>query len=27
VDAGFGKVYRLQGNFAAWVDAGYPVES
>jgi len=27
VDAGFTKVYRLQGNFAAWVDAGYPVET
>jgi rhodanese-related sulfurtransferase len=26
VDAGFSKVYRLEGNFQAWVDAGYPVE-
>ena len=26
VDAGFDKVYRLAGNYAAWVDAGYPVE-
>ena len=26
VDAGFPTVYRLQGNYAAWVDAGYPVE-
>lgn len=26
VDAGFTTVYRLQGNYAAWVDAGYPVE-
>lgn len=26
VDAGFTKVYRLAGNYAAWVDAGYPVE-
>ena len=26
VDAGFMKVYRLEGNYAAWVDAGYPVE-
>jgi len=26
VDAGFGMVYRLQGNYSAWVDAGYPVE-
>ena len=27
VDAGFTNVYRLEGNFAAWVDAGYPVET
>jgi rhodanese-related sulfurtransferase len=27
VDAGFSSVYRLQGNYAAWVDAGYPVET
>jgi rhodanese-related sulfurtransferase len=27
VDAGFTNVYRLQGNFKAWVDAGYPVET
>ena len=26
VDAGFEKVYRLEGNYSAWVDAGYPVE-
>lgn len=26
VDAGFTKVYRLQGNYQAWVDAGYPTE-
>jgi Rhodanese-related sulfurtransferase len=26
VDAGFKDVSRLQGNFKAWVDAGYPVE-
>ena len=26
IDAGFKNVYRLQGNYAAWVDAGYPVE-
>lgn len=26
VDAGFKKVYRLKGNYSAWVDAGYPVE-
>jgi len=25
-DAGFSKVYRLEGNFGAWVDAGYDVE-
>jgi adenylyltransferase/sulfurtransferase len=25
-DAGFEKVYRLEGNYGAWVDAGYPVE-
>lgn len=26
VDAGFGPVYRLEGNYSAWVDAGYPIE-
>ena len=26
VDAGFKNVYRLAGNYQAWVDAGYPVE-
>jgi Raf kinase inhibitor-like YbhB/YbcL family protein len=26
VDAGFMNVYRLEGNYAAWVDAGYDVE-
>ena len=26
IDAGFEPVYRLEGNYAAWVDAGYPVE-
>ena len=26
VDAGFEKVYRLKGNYKAWVDAGYPIE-
>ena len=26
VQAGFDPVYRLEGNFQAWVDAGYPVE-
>jgi 3-mercaptopyruvate sulfurtransferase SseA len=27
VDSGFTNVYRLEGNYAAWVDAGYPVET
>ena len=27
VDAGFLNVYRLEGNYSAWVDAGYPVEN
>lgn len=26
VDNGFKEVYRLEGNYAAWVDAGYDVE-
>lgn len=26
VDAGFPNVYRLEGNYQAWIDAGYPVE-
>ena len=26
VDAGFKNVYRLKGNYSAWVDAGYPIE-
>ena len=26
VDAGFTNVYRLEGNYGAWVDAGYEVE-
>ena len=26
VDAGFPKVYRLEGNYSTWVEAGYPVE-
>lgn len=26
IDAGFGNVYRLEGNYAAWVDAGYEIE-
>jgi len=27
VDAGFKHIYRLEGNFAAWKDAGYPIET
>jgi len=27
VSAGFLKVYRLTGNYAAWTAAGYPVET
>jgi len=27
VDAGFTMVYRLEGNYQAWVDAGYPTEA
>lgn len=26
VDAGFDPVYRLEGNYQAWVDADYPTE-
>ncbi len=26
VDAGFSRVYRLEGNYSAWVDAGYEIE-
>jgi rhodanese-related sulfurtransferase len=26
VDAGFENVYRLEGDYSAWVNAGYPVE-
>ncbi len=26
IDAGFKNVYRLEGNYSAWVNAGYPVE-
>ena len=25
VEAGFNPVYRLEGNFSAWVEAGFPV--
>lgn len=27
VEAGFTKVYRLEGNYSAWVKAGLPVET
>ena len=27
VDAGFNPVYRLEGNYQAWIDAGYDVET
>ena len=27
IDAGFTTVYRLEGNYQAWVDAGYPIET
>jgi rhodanese-related sulfurtransferase len=27
VDAGFMNVYRLEGDYQAWVDAGYPIET
>ena len=27
IDAGIENVYRLEGNFKAWKDAGYPVET
>ena len=26
IDAGFENVYRLEGNYAAWVTAGYEIE-
>ncbi|MDD3648107.1 MAG: rhodanese-like domain-containing protein, partial [Candidatus Dojkabacteria bacterium] len=26
VDAGFMNVYRLEGNYQAWLDAGYEIE-
>lgn len=26
IDAGFVEVYRLEGNYSAWVDAGYDIE-
>jgi rhodanese-related sulfurtransferase len=27
VNAGFDNIYRLEGNFKAWKDAGYPIET
>jgi rhodanese-related sulfurtransferase len=27
VDAGFMNVYRLEGEYDAWVNAGYPIET
>ena len=27
VDAGFSPVYRLKGNYQAWIDAGYEIET
>ena len=27
VDAGFEEVYRLEGNYAAWIDAGYETQT
>ena len=27
VDAGIESVYRLEGNYRAWVEAGYPIET
>ena len=26
IDSGFSTVYRLEGNYGAWRDAGYPIE-
>jgi len=26
VNAGFTKVYRLEGNYSGWVEAGFPIE-
>lgn len=26
VDAGFSNVYRLKGNYPAWIEGGYPIE-
>jgi rhodanese-related sulfurtransferase len=27
IEAGIYNVYRLEGNFQAWIDAGYPIET
>lgn len=27
IDAGFKSVYRLEGNYRGWVEAGYPIET
>ena len=27
IDAGFTTVYRLEGNYQAWIDAGYEIET
>jgi rhodanese-related sulfurtransferase len=27
VNAGFEHIYRLEGNYKAWNDAGYPIET
>ena len=27
VDAGFETIYRLEGNYASWKNAGYPIET
>jgi rhodanese-related sulfurtransferase len=27
IDAGFENIYRLEGNYSAWVEAGYPIET
>lgn len=27
IEAGFEKVYRLEGNYSAWVDAGFEIEN
>lgn len=26
IEKGFSHVYRLEGNYSAWVEAGYPIE-